>query len=281
MVTPSYNQGRFIEQTITSVLGQSYPNLEYMVLDGGSTDETVEVIERYQKHLSFWRSERDRGQSAAVNEGFARATGDILCWLNSDDMYLPGALDFVARTLEVGRAHLLFGNCVQIRENAEGVSWSTVVETQRTRDIGWMDYVVQPSSFWTRAAWEATGPLDEAMHYVFDWDWFIRAAREQVKFEATTRHLSVYRIHDAHKTGTGGEPRDREIEAIYARHQGAQAAALFRALCERRPLITNAMRVLSRARLGKAAPGLLRLLAPGAARGLSQREIGGILAMVM
>jgi len=87
IVTPSYNQGQYIEETIRSVVGQRYPNMEYAVLDGGSTDRTIEILQKYDAQLSFWRSEKDRGQAAAINEGFRRATGEILCWLNSDDLH--------------------------------------------------------------------------------------------------------------------------------------------------------------------------------------------------
>src|SRR5437870_5518796 len=96
MVTPSYNQGPFIRDTILSVLGQGYPNLEYLIIDGGSTDSTVEIIKEYEKHLSYRVSEKDNGQSHAINKGFRKATGEILMWLNSDDLLMPGALFFIA-----------------------------------------------------------------------------------------------------------------------------------------------------------------------------------------
>src|ERR1700678_1499461 len=110
VVTPSFNQGNYLSDTIESVLGQGYPNLDYMVLDGGSTDNSVEVIKRYEKHLSFWCSEKDGGQAAAINRGFSKATGAILAWLNSDDYYLPGALKFAAEKLNVDREEIVLGN---------------------------------------------------------------------------------------------------------------------------------------------------------------------------
>src|SRR5215831_1246876 len=99
VITPSFNQQRFIEQTIRSVLLQKYPNLEYIIIDGGSTDGSIDIIKKYEPHLTYWESQRDRGQSHAINKGFARATGEILCWLNSDDYYLSGALHTVAKAL--------------------------------------------------------------------------------------------------------------------------------------------------------------------------------------
>ncbi|MFZ4612746.1 MAG: glycosyltransferase family 2 protein, partial [Bacteroidia bacterium] len=99
IITPSYNQGQYIEETILSVINQDYPNIEYIVMDGGSNDQTVEIIKKYESKITYWVSEKDKGQADAINKGFARATGDILCWLNSDDYFFDGTLKFVAEKL--------------------------------------------------------------------------------------------------------------------------------------------------------------------------------------
>ena len=233
IITPSYNQGKFIEETITSVLGQGYPNLEYIIIDGGSTDETIEVIKKYADKLKYWVSEKDNGQSHAINKGFALATGDIIGWLNSDDMYLPGALAHVASRLDTGARELCFGNCLHFRQGTSAVvSWgSDVVQNAQRYGLENFDYIIQPSSFWTRITWEAVGSLSESLTYTFDWEWFLRARQLEVKFLALPKCLSMYRIHDEHKTGVGGTRRQEEILSLYRQYSERYAVlyALLRA----------------------------------------------------
>jgi GT2 family glycosyltransferase len=171
VVTPSYNQGQFLEETIRSVFEQSYSNLEYSVLDAGSTDGTIEILHKYDSKLSFWRSEADEGQAAAINEGFRRASGDILCWLNSDDLHGATTLKTVAQLMgsRLDQPVVLYGGCEMFddrtrwREVRSAISFSReLLET--------VDFLDQPSVFWTRRAWEMVGPLDETLHYGFDWN---------------------------------------------------------------------------------------------------------------
>ncbi len=168
VVTPSYNQGQFLEETIQSVIGQQYPNLEYIIMDGGSTDNSVEIIRKYEHHLAFWVSEKDEGQSAAINVAFAKSTGEILAWLNSDDMYLPGTLTYVASKLDPGQPEMIFENCIHI-DQKQGIAFGTDVRKDHDRmNLLLTDYIVQPSSFWTRKAMDQTGPLDQSLDFGFD-----------------------------------------------------------------------------------------------------------------
>ena len=264
VVTPSFNQATFLETTILSVLGQNYPNLEYLIMDGGSTDGSVEVIRRYESALAFWISEKDGGQAAAVNAAFARATGDILCWLNSDDFFLPGTLQRVAQRLgqSGGGPELVYGACLFFSDegrNAKVVrppSHDPAVLRQTA-------YIIQPSSFWTRRLWEQTGPLDETLSYAFDWDWFLRATTHGA-FALCPEILSAYRHHAAHKSGSGGAKRREEILAVVRRHGTPADLACYEfalenlAALERRSALADKLRGVA----GRAAGFVAHALAP-------------------
>ncbi len=220
VVTPSFNQGGFLEQTILSVLGQGYENLEYIVIDGGSTDESVPIIRKYAGQMVLWVSEKDFGQADALNKGFSRATGDILCWINSDDFLLPGALLRLAAEFRE-EDDLVYGGCLSFSETGRKCVINRPPE-HNYEQLCLMDYIVQPSSFWRRSLWEKTGPLDTSLHYAFDWEWFMRAAQFG-KFRRSETIFSAYRFHAAHKSSTGGELREREICAVAARSGSTKA----------------------------------------------------------
>ncbi|MFC1821536.1 glycosyltransferase family 2 protein [Thermodesulfobacteriota bacterium] len=226
IVTPSYNQGLFLEDTILSVVGQNYPNLEYIIMDGGSEDNSVEIIKKYEKYLAYWVTEKDDGQSYAINKGFQKATGDILGWLNSDDMYLPGTLNHVGKKLDPDSAQLLFGNSIHLKEEGN-IYGSEVIKWHQESNIFLFDYVIQPSTFWTKRTWETVGSLDEQLHYTFDWDWFIRAKISGVRFKPENRPLSIFRLHSDIKTFTGGKPRLKEISRIYKTYSSEKYEKLF------------------------------------------------------
>lgn len=279
VVTPSLNQGRFLEETILSVLGQQYPNLEYVILDGGSTDGSVGIIRKYESSLAWWISEKDGGQAAAINSGFARASGDILCWLNSDDMYLPGTLLHIAARLDPAKSELLFGNCLHFIEDSAITYGSSVRQKHAETDLMLTDYIIQPSTFWTRKAWERTGPLDESLHYGFDWEWLLRARKSGVTFLPEDRYLSVYRIHKDHKSGTGGERRRKELAVIYERHAGARYERLYLRCCASRSLAA-VRKWIRQARLTRIESRFLKLAFPTLFRGFRQNEIRDVITML-
>jgi glycosyltransferase involved in cell wall biosynthesis len=227
VITPSYNQGQFLEETILSVLGQNYPNLEYIVIDGGSNDGSVEIIKKYEKQLAFWESAKDNGQSHAINKGMGKATGDILCWLNSDDLFLPCTFSYVSNLFtNVGEPSLIYGNCILFKETENGM-WSSGTDVggaSKLASLEASDYIIQPSSFWTKAAWHQLGTLREDMHYAFDWEWFLRAKKSGIDFMPVNKILSMYRHHESHKTANGGEKRRDEILAVYHQYSSHYAA---------------------------------------------------------
>jgi glycosyltransferase involved in cell wall biosynthesis len=214
VVIPSLNQGAFLRQAIESVLGQGYPNLELMVVDGGSEDGSRTAIESYSDRLAWWVSEKDGGQADAINKGFSRATGDILAWLNADDMHLPGALETVAGSLrgKLDRAALVYGGCIHFAQQGGDTRTSVAPRFGRGRLL-YQDYIDQPSAFWTRPLWDKVGRLQTRYRYVLDWEWFIRASRE-CSFDPLPHLLSLYRYHPAHKSGAGSIERRREILSV-------------------------------------------------------------------
>ncbi len=230
IVTPSLNQGKYLEQTIQSVLGQNYPNLEYIIIDGGSEDNSLEIIDKYKNHLMYWESGEDTGQANAINRGFSVASGEILGWLNSDDYYLPGTLEYIANHFKKRKVHssqLYFGNCIHIVEGSEKTFGSNVTDNFKNCQLKLFDYIIQPSCFWTRSVLDEIGPLNENLCYAFDWEWFLRAEQAEVSFECTDRYLSVYRVHSKHKTHTGGQKRLREISVVYSRYASAEIAEAY------------------------------------------------------
>ncbi|HEY3312040.1 MAG TPA: glycosyltransferase family 2 protein [Anaerolineales bacterium] len=177
IVTPSYNQARFLEQTIRSVLDPAHPPYEYFVMDGGSTDSSVEIIKKYAGQLTAWVSEKDKGQADAINKGLSQASGDIVAWLNSDDFYMPGALEKVRLAFEQNpRAGLVYGNVLSV--NAEGKSFNLQVFHQ----IGLLDLMTfhiisQPAVFMRRAMLDQVGLLDPSYHCLLDHHLWLRMAR--------------------------------------------------------------------------------------------------------
>lgn len=215
VIIPGFNHARFLEHTLLSVLGQGYPKLEVLVLDGGSTDGSLEIIQRYADRLAFWRSRPDGGQAEAINEGMERAEGDILCWLNSDDLFMPGALlDAAASFEDVSSPELCYGTCIGFREKSEGLEAFPFSAGPFDRErLARQAYILQPSTFWTQAMWKAVGPLNAQLHYAFDWEWFLRAAAVR-PFRFQPKAYSLFRYHAGNKTTSGTDQRKAEILSL-------------------------------------------------------------------
>ena len=177
IVTPSYNQAHFLEATIRSVINQNYPHLEYIIVDGGSTDESVEIIHRYAPYLAWWVSEKDEGQAQAINKGFSHAKGEILAWINSDDLYLPDAIQNAVTALEQNpQLGLVYGDAVTIDEQGCPLHLLAFGDW-KAEDLLAFRIICQPAVFFRRSVWEAAGGLNESLHYMLDHDLWQRMAQ--------------------------------------------------------------------------------------------------------
>ena len=219
IVTPSYNQGQFIEETIRSVLLQGYPNLEYIIIDGGSTDNSVEIIQRYQMHLAYWISESDRGQSHAINKGWEKCTGNYLAWMNSDDCYLPNAFSQTIKIFLENNCDFIYGTTYI----GSFIEKKGVIEGKKIRDFKLknllkffygVDYIIPSQSvFMTASILKKIGFLDENLHYCMDLDLFVRIRLANPIFYRNPEPICFYRIHDMAKTSTQNQAmRNEAIE---------------------------------------------------------------------
>jgi glycosyltransferase involved in cell wall biosynthesis len=201
IVTPSYNQAAFLERTLRSVLDQGYPRLEYIVQDGGSTDGTLDVLRRHAGGLARWESAPDRGQAHALNLGFRHATGDILAYLNSDDLLLPGSLATVARYFAAhSGVDAVYSHRVIIdTDDREVGRW--VLPPHDDAVLAWQDFVPQETLFWRRTLWErAGGRMDESFHFALDWELLLRFRDAGARFARLPCFLGAFRVHPEQKT---------------------------------------------------------------------------------
>jgi glycosyltransferase involved in cell wall biosynthesis len=218
VVTPSYNQGHFIRATIESVLSQDYRNLEYIVMDGGSTDETAAIVREYGSRVVFV-SKPDRGQAHAINEGFGLAKGNVLAWLNSDDVFLPGAVRAGVRALSCNPdAGLVYGDGYLI-DSAGNITgrFPHTREPDLWRLVHLSDYILQQSVFFRRDALDDVGYLDESLHYGLDWDLFIRIGFKY-RLAYVSQLLGCLREYAETKSSSGGTERVRELHSMLRKH---------------------------------------------------------------
>jgi hypothetical protein len=291
VVTPSYNQGRYLAETIDSVLSQGIPGLEYLVVDGGSTDESVEVIKRYAKHITWWVSEKDRGQSHAINKGLARATGQWVAYLNSDDTYLPGGLQSLLDALQrspgakwVAGGVIGFGTA-----DAPVHEWHLPTVPRSMLDLLSARFqMAQPGHVWSRDLLNAVGGFDESLRYLFDINLYAAFLARGERCLPLDRPVASYRFHATSKTVAEGQLFEKEWDIIRARYITSLPAlqrlrARHRiALVKARAAMTAAARSADAGDRAAARAGFARAVArhPGvlltrAAAGCARRIIAG------
>jgi glycosyltransferase involved in cell wall biosynthesis len=248
IITPSFNQGNFLEETIRSVLDQNYEHLEYIVIDGGSTDQSIDIIKKYETKLAYWVSEKDRGQSHAINKGFQVSTGEIIAWLNSDDCYLTGTLDTVSRFFqEHPHVDLLYGDVILIDRESRTLDVRKVVPYNYTLALYSLSGIPQPSAFFRRRALDVVGLLDEDLHYQMDTEFFLRFGKHRLRVEYLPVPLAKFRLHPRSKTISEYDDKVQEanrkiLEKMMQRRitkkeawkfQGLKLLARFIMYCER------------------------------------------------
>ena len=217
IVTPSFNQGRYLRRTIESVLSQDYPQIEYVVLDGGSRDESVDILRSYGDRLR-WRSRPDRGQTDAINQGLAQARGDILAYLNSDDILLPGAVSTIVAHMQANPEwDVVHGNARHIDENdlPLGDYPSAACTLQRMLQSC---CICQPAAFWRRRVLERFGPFDDTLHYAMDYEYWLRLSCGGARFAHVSEMIAGSRLHEQTKTLSARLNVYREILAVSRRH---------------------------------------------------------------
>jgi glycosyltransferase involved in cell wall biosynthesis len=220
IVTPSFNQVNFLEETICSVLDQNYENLEYIIVDGGSTDGSLEIIKKYSDQLAWWVSEPDKGQTDAINKGFAKANGDILAWLNSDDTYLQGSISEAVGYLE---AHpdvgAVYGDCNLINKEGEILGKFPARQTDYRRLMRGYVHIPQQATFFRGDLWRIVGPLDPSFYFAMDFDLWVRLSK-QAPLQYYHRLWANFRLHGDAKTVESDDRCWPEMVEVHRREGG-------------------------------------------------------------
>jgi glycosyltransferase involved in cell wall biosynthesis len=226
IITPSYNQARFLPQTIESVLAQDYPSLEYIIVDGGSTDGSLEIIQQNAHRLAWWVSEPDQGQTDAINKGFAHARGEIFAWLNSDDTYHAGA---ITQAVEFMHAHpeaaLVYGDADLIDEQGNIIGRFPARQTSLPGLLRGSVHIPQQASFFWARYWKQVGPLDPSFHFAMDYDLWVRLAK-LAPLLYTPRLLANFRLHGEGKSVTMDDRCYPEMIRVYRREGGSKISLL-------------------------------------------------------
>lgn len=222
IVTPSFNQAPFLEETIKSVLEQDYPRIEYIVIDGGSTDSSVDVIKKYQSRLAFWVSEQDKGQTDAINKGFNRASGDILAWINSDDTYNPKAVgEAVLYLMEHPDVAMVYADCNFINEQGKVIGKFASRQTDYQKLRRGYVHIPQQTMFFRAKYWKELGPLDPSFYFAMDYDLWVRIAKHAPIKYLPGRTWANFRIHTSSKTNVNDERGWKEMLRVHYRDGGS------------------------------------------------------------
>ncbi len=242
IITPSYNQARYLEATLLSVLNQDYPNIEYIVIDGGSNDGSVDLIRKYEARLAFWTSEKDKGQTDAINRGFNRAKGEILAWLNSDDTYEPGAISTaVAYLMENPELGFVYGDCNYIDASGSVIGAFNARQTDLKKLQRGYVHIPQQAFFFRAELWPQVGPLDDSFFFAMDYDLWVRLARKAPCRYFPGRTLANFRLHEDAKTISSDARCWPEMLKVHLRDGGSRISPIFVRYYLRRllaPLIT-------------------------------------------
>ncbi|UCC51345.1 MAG: glycosyltransferase [Anaerolineaceae bacterium] len=224
IVTPSYNQGQFLEATILSVLNQDYPQVEYIIIDGQSDDDSPNIIRKYANRLAYWTSQPDQGQTDALAKGFAQASGNIIAWLNSDDVYLSSQVisDVVSLFQQYQQVDAVTGGGIAISKSGQWLR-QNLPPSDRVHfgQLRYRNWLVQPATFF-RCEIIQTLPLDHDLHYVFDWDFFIRLSKNY-NILVVDKVWAGYRMWGQNKTARGDAMRVRELAEVTGRYLGTQS----------------------------------------------------------
>ncbi len=227
IVTPSYNQARFLELTIRSVLGQDYPNIEYILVDGGSTDGSLEIIKRHADRFAWWVSEKDKGHADALNKGFSHASGEILAWLNSDDTYFPGAIaDAVAALQAHPDTGMVYGDADLTNEMGNVIGHFASRQTDYQKLLRGSVHIPQATTFFLKNLWKDVGPLSLSLFYAFDYDLWVRLAKVS-KILYVPHKWATFRLHGEGKSIINDDLCYPDMLQVYARERGHGLSWLF------------------------------------------------------
>jgi glycosyltransferase involved in cell wall biosynthesis len=222
IVTPSYNQAGYLEATLRSVLEQDYPRIEYIVIDGGSTDGSLEILKRYAARLSGWVSEKDQGQTDAINKGFDRARGEVLAWLNSDDTYEPGAVGAAVEALRTRpQAGMVYGEANFIDQHGRLIGRFPAAQTDYKRLRRGYVHIPQQASFWRADLWNQVGPLDPSFYFAMDYDLWVRLAKLSTLQYLPGQVWANFRLHSSGKSVVSDSRCWPEMLKVHYREGGS------------------------------------------------------------